>query len=30
MGDYLFLVLAILLVGMYFYNKSKANRNRRK
>jgi hypothetical protein len=29
-GDYLFLGLAILIAVMYFYNKSKVNRNKRK
>jgi hypothetical protein len=29
-GDYLFIGLAIGLAIMYFYNKSKAKRNRRK
>ena len=29
-ADYLFLGLAVLLAIMYFYNKSKANKNRRK
>lgn len=29
-GDYLFLGLAVLLAAMYFYNKAKANKNRRK
>lgn len=29
-ADYLFLGLAVALVMMYFYNKFKANRNKRK
>lgn len=29
-ADYLFLGLAVLLAIMYFYNKFKANKNRRK
>ncbi|WKD85182.1 hypothetical protein KCTC32516_00521 [Polaribacter huanghezhanensis] len=29
-GDYLFLGLAILIAVMYFYNKSKVNRNKKK
>lgn len=28
--DYLFLGLAVLLAAMYFYNKVKANKNKRK
>lgn len=29
-GDYLFIGLAFLIAIMYFYNKAKSNRNRRK